>query len=218
MTRTDSLSAATMRKTKGFTFIEMMLALVIFAMLAMATQTVFRNVIDSKDTIEHTSAQLSDLQRAMILIEGDFHQIAQRKVRINGEAPADDYLRAEPFLLDSDENGIAFVRDGWTNPVLILPRSEMQAVGYRTKENVLERLYTNYVDADTSTEPRVQQLLEGVSKIELRYFIDDEWQEELPDDKWPALIKLILHTETFGEIERVFPLFAKTEGASEGSK
>lgn len=213
MTHSVASSPTTLRiksTNQGFTLIEMILALTIFAMLAMATYTVLNNTISSKEQIDSASAQLRDLQRAMMMIEGDFSQIVQRKIRINGEQPSDDYFRAEQYLLDSEELGIGFVRDGWTNPAMILPRSELQAVGYRVVEGGLERLYTNYVDADMNTEPRVQPLLKGVSKIEVRYWDDNEWQEEQPDDALPSLIKIILFTDSYGEIERVFPMIEKT--------
>ncbi len=199
------------KRQLGFTLIEMLLSLAIFAMIGMATYSVLNTTISSKDSIENQADQLKDMQRAMLILENDFQQITQRKIRLNGESPLDNFFIAEPYLLDSEELGFAFVRDGWTNPVMILPRSEMQAVGYRLKEGNLERLYFNYVDADSATEPRIQILIRGVTELSLSYYYEKEWQEELPDSGLPLLIKLIVVTETYKEIERVFSLVSLTE-------
>ena len=195
-------------KQKGFTLIELLLSLAIFGMLGMATYSVLNNTIKGKEVIESQSKNLVSLQRGMMFIENDFRQLAQRKVRVQGEEPADKFFIAEPYLFDSEELGFAFVRDGWTNPAMMLPRSEMQVVIYRLREQVLERLYFNYVDADVGTEPRVQPILTGVSELELSYAFDNasqiEWEEEIEDNKLPKLIKLRFVSEAFGQIERVF--------------
>ncbi len=196
---------------QGFTLIEMLLSLAIFAMLGVATYSVLNNTISNKEQIEAQSAQLTHLQRAMMFIENDFQQVVQRKIRLNGEPPIDKYFVAEPYLLDSEDIGFAFIRDGWINPVMILPRSELQAVGYRVVEGVLQRLYFNYVDSDRGEEPRIQDLIEGVSELKLQYFYDNEWQEDLPDDGLPLLVRLTFLTDAFGEIERVFAFIEETE-------
>ncbi|HAG38472.1 MAG TPA: type II secretion system protein GspJ, partial [Pseudoalteromonas sp.] len=38
----------------------------------------------------------------------------------------EQYLLAGRYILESQYDGIAFVRDGWVNPINLLPRSELQ--------------------------------------------------------------------------------------------
>lgn len=200
---------------RGFTLIELLLSLAIFGMLGMATYSVLNNTIAGKEAIQSQTKQLVELQRGMMFIENDFRQLAQRKVRIAGEEPTDQYFIAEPYLFDSEELGFAFVRDGWTNPAMMLPRSEMQVVIYRVRENVLERLYFNYVDADVGTEPRIQPILKGISELEISYVFDSandlEWEVEIEGKQLPKLIKLKFLSDTFGQVERVFEVVEKTE-------
>lgn len=197
----------------GFTLLEMLLSLMVFAMLGMATYTILNNTVNSHEAIKERNEQLTELQRAFIIIESDFVQLAQRKARVNGEEPLDKFFIAQEYLYDSEGIGFAFVRDGWTNPVMILPRSELQPVIYRLMEGRLERLYFNFVDPTFGAEPRVQPLLSDVESMSLAFFDGKDWQESLDDIDLPSLIKLEVESRVYGRIERIFPIINKTQVA-----
>lgn len=208
------------KRQQGFTLLEMLLALMIFAMLGVSTYTVLNNTIEGRDILRHQNEQLTQLQRVMTIIESDFYQLAQRHARLNGEEPSKQVLHVAEYMFDSEGVGFAFVRDGWTNPAMVLPRSELQPVAYRLVEGNLERLYFNFVDADTGTEPRVQPMMEGVEEMHLEFYVEQEWKKELPENGLPKLIKFTLVTETFGEITRLFPLIdlVKSQTQVSGTK
>ena len=203
-------SLQTGQRQCGFTLLEMLLALMVFAMLGIATSTVLSNTIQGHETLSHQNEQLTELQRTFTIIERDFYQLAQRYARLNGEEPNKQLLMASEYLFDSEGVGFGFVRDGWTNPAMVLPRSEMQPVAYRVFEETLQRLYFNFVDPDVGTEPRVQDLMQGIEGMELAFFIDNEWQTELPENELPFLVKLTLKSQTYGQIARTFPLIHAT--------
>jgi general secretion pathway protein J len=208
-------------KTKrGFTLLEVLVSLAIFAMLGVATYSVINTTVNGHETVINQNKQMTDLQRAFVIMENDFTQLAQRKVRINGEESDGSFFHASEYLFDSEAIGFTFVRDGWTNPVMVLPRSELQLVAYRLIENRLERLYFNFVDNEYGTEPKVQVLLNGVKELRLLYYVDGSWEEELEDEETkqlPVAIKLVLKTDTFGLIERSFLIIKTTkESTSNG--
>lgn len=194
----------------GFTLLEMLLALVVFAMLGMATYSVLSNTVSGHEAVKQQNDHLTELHRAMTIIDSDFAQLSQRQARIGGEAPSTKLFHAEEYLFDSEELGFAFVRDGWTNPAMVLPRSELQPVAYRIVEGELQRLYFNFVDPDTSTEPRVQPLMRGISEMVIQYKVEEQWQEDFEGNGLPKLIKLQFKSETFGLIERIFPIVSKS--------
>ena len=196
----------TMDRQQGFTLIEMLLSLAIFGMLGLATHSVLNSTMLARDAVVAQNDSLTSIQRAFTILESDFVQLAQRHARIDGEAPSEKLFHAEEYLFDSENIGFAFVKDGWTNPAMVLPRSEMQPVAYRLIEGNLQRLYFNFVDSDIGTEPRVQPMMEGIESITLDYFYDKEWKKELPENGLPKLIKFTLVTKTYGEISRTFPL------------
>lgn len=197
-------------KSEGFTLLEVLVALAVFAMLALATQRFFSATLTGHDYILEQERSLSQLQRAVTIMDGDFFQFSQRRMRLDGDEPLEQLFIAERYLFDSQDIGFAFVRDGWTNPGMLLPRSELQPVAYRLFENKLQRLYFNFVDMASGSEPRVQSLLSGVTEMKLEYYSKKRWLEELPEETLPKLVRVTLVTELFGDITRVFPLINQT--------
>jgi general secretion pathway protein J len=197
-------------KTQGFTLLEILAVLAIFSMLSVAMFSVVNTTVNAHGVVINQNKQLTDLQRAFTIIENDFTQLAQRKVRIDGEDSGDTFFHASDYLFESEAVGFAFVRDGWTNPAMVLARSELQLVAYRLIEKKLERLYFNFVDNEMGTEPRVQVLINGIEAMSLSYHVNGEWGDELPETGLPSAIKLKLETETFGEIERSFLIIRQT--------
>ncbi|GAA6205203.1 type II secretion system minor pseudopilin GspJ [Thalassotalea sp. SU-HH00458] len=192
------------QKSRGFTLIEVLLAIAIFAMISLASFSVFDGVIQSERFSNEKMQRLNDIQRAWLVIERDFLQIAARSMRIEGEAPLENFIHTEQGSFSTSDESIAFVRHGWTNPGLLIPRSDLQSVAYRINENVLERLHFNFVDAVTGEEPRVRKLIEQVTGIEIEYYYKNKWQNTLIKAQFPQAIKLIVETEDIGIIERKF--------------
>ena len=195
-----------LKRSAGFTFIEMLLAAAIFAFVGLASVAVLSSVTQSDELSQQASERLVQLQRTMLMLERDFMQISVRHVRLNGEAPAKHRLFGEKFLLDSEDHGVSFTRQGWRNPGMILPRSEIQTVAYRLQEGSLQRLFTLYPDAVTGTEPKIQNLYQGLSGFEIQYLQADEWQERWQDANFPAAVRVTLTDELLGSVQRVFIL------------
>lgn len=190
--------------SKGFTFIEMLLAAAIFAMLGLASVAILQSVTSSDTASSEAMLRLTQLQRTMLMLERDFMQISARHIRIDGEPAEKSRLWGEKYLLDSDDHGVSFSHQGWRNPAMILPRSEIQAVAYRLQEGQLQRLFTLYPDAVTGTEPKVQHLQDNLDGFEVHYLQDDEWKERWRDSELPLAIRVTLVHESVGKIERIF--------------
>ncbi len=199
-----------MQNNRGFTFIEMLLAVAIFALVGLASVAVLDSVTRSNEASRAATLRLQQLQRAMMLIERDFWQISQRQIRVNGEAPVAQTLAGAVNWIESDDDGISFSHAGWTNPGMVLARSEVQLVGYRLKERQLQRMYYLYPDAVTGTEPNVQPLLEDIDELKFRYLVkedgQEQWKEFWDQGNWPLAVKMTLKSPQLGVIERVFGL------------
>lgn len=199
-----------MNNNRGFTFIEMLLAVAIFALVGLASVEVLDSVTRSDQASRDATLRLQQLQRAMMLMERDFWQISSRQIRVNGEAPVAQTLAGAVNWIESDDDGISFSHAGWTNPGMVLARSEVQLVGYRLKERQLQRLYYLYPDAVTGTEPNVQLLLNDVDELKFRYLVredgQEQWKEFWDQPAWPLAVKLSFKSPTLGTIERVFSL------------
>lgn len=200
------LNIATARNCRGFTFIEMLLAAAIFALVGLASVAVLQTVSRTDELSRDSSERLTQLQHSMLMLERDFMQISVRHVRLDGEAAQKNRLFGEKFLLDSEDHGVSFTRQGWRNPGMILPRSEIQTVAYRLQDGTLQRLFTLYPDAVTGTEPKVQLLLSGLSGFELHYLQGEEWLERWQDANFPAAVRITLTDEHLGKMERILML------------
>lgn len=200
---------------RGFTLIEILIAMAIFTLIGLASTGLLTTVIDSNDISEERFAKLQLLQRAMITIERDLQQAVPRAIRYNGEKQ--DMVMAGGKLDGSDDDGIGFVRGGWHNPQLMLPRSTLQYVAYRLNENRLERLYSNYVDNVIGYEPKVRVLLEDIESLNIEFIAtssnesldEDEdlsWNESYKGTALPRAVAIEFVSKDFGKIRREFTL------------
>ncbi|MFT4806947.1 MAG: general secretion pathway protein J [Paraglaciecola sp.] len=198
--------------TSGFTLIEILVAMAIFTIIGLASTGVLTSVINSDQLSSERFAKLEELQRAMLTIERDLLQIVPRAVRINGE-PVSAVITGGEDIFDSDADGLGFVRLGWHNPQMLLPRSSLQAVGYRIQEEQLQRLFGNYVDNVIGYEPKVKVLLSDIEDFKVSFLTEieqleepEEWKDTYSNTTLPIAISITIISRTFGEIRREFML------------
>lgn len=191
-------------KIQGFTLLEVLIAIAIFSVISMASFSIFQTVLNSDTATQERTDRINELQRGFLIIERDMLQIARRSVRLNGEAPLEGFLHTNNESFSSNEQAIAFVRHGWTNPGLLLPRSDMQSVAYQLNENVLERLHFNFVDAVLGEEPKIRPLISKVEKLDFEFYDGKKWQKTLQENTLPIAIAIELDTSDYGIIRRQF--------------
>lgn len=198
---------------RGFTLLEILIAMAIFTIIGLASTKVLTSVIDSDKLSSERFAQLELLQRTMLVMERDILQALPRAPRAQNDENK-QVLTGGENLFDSEADGIGFVRGGWHNPQLILPRSTLQAVAYRLQENKLQRLYGNYVDNVIGFEPKVKTLLQDVDDFQIKYLLPGEddaddienWQESYTGLILPQAIMIEISSAHFGLIRRQFLL------------
>ncbi|WP_440054325.1 type II secretion system minor pseudopilin GspJ [Pseudoalteromonas sp. T1lg65] len=190
---------------QGFTLIEVLLALTILSVVVMATHQILESTLNAQQASEETIAEMEQFQTAFRLMDQDFSQMTKREVRNEAGDFSPTYIIHGRYELESQYDGIAFVRDGWTNPISLLPRSELQAVGYRVREEKLERLYRVYVDQLDGTEPRAQVLFDDVEDLTFE-FLDDKlkWKKEWQVKALPRAIAVTIQRTDAEPLRRVF--------------
>jgi general secretion pathway protein J len=201
-------------KQRGFTLIEILIAMAIFTLIGLASTGLLTTVIDSNDLSSERFEKLQQLQRAMVIIERDIQQAVPRPVRAEGETQK--VVMAGGEVGDSDGDGIGFVRGGWHNPQLMLPRSTLQYVAYRLDEDRLERVYSNYVDNVIGYEPKTRTLLENIESFTVEFISaesssdDDDlsWSESYQGEVLPMAVAIEFVSKDFGLIRREFALTA----------
>ncbi len=187
---------------RGFTLVEMLLALAILAALSVAAIGVLQNVIRADTLTKEKAQQIQALQQTFSQMAADFNQIVPRRGRND-----DALFSAGRFLLGSDDWAIAFSRSGWPNPMGILPRSEIQSVSYRLRQQQLERLSYDQQDPLTGSRPTTWVLQRDVEAFRLRFYASGRWQ-----DRWesaqnlPQALEVTLTLKGYGDVTRLFLL------------
>ena len=162
-----------MRKTLGFTLVEILVALLVFSVVALLSARLLSQSIDNQSNLQDRGQRLAEIHRAMRVIQRDILQLSRRKIR---DAQGEEL----PALIVSDQGVIEFSRVGWRNP-LRQPRSEVQRVGYRWQDEKIIRGYWLTLDRSYDAEPAYQTLLEDVETIE--FFAVDQLGNE--HKQWP---------------------------------
>ena len=191
-------------RSKGFTLLEVLIAIAIFSLISLSSFTIFDSVLQGDATAKKSSERQNELQRAFLIIERDITQIARRSIRLDGEAPFGKFIQSSDDNFASEEQAIAFVRSGWTNPGLLLPRSDMQPVAYRVVEETLQRLHFNFVDSVVGEAPKVRPLIRDVTALAFEYYDGKKWQETWPGKTLPQAIAIEVTTKDYGVIRRQF--------------
>ncbi|WP_076920455.1 type II secretion system minor pseudopilin GspJ [Pseudoalteromonas sp. SK18] len=192
-------------KQRGFTLLEVMVALGVLAFVIMATHQILDTTTRAKEASDEKIAELNGLQTAFRLMDQDFSQMTKRQVRNEAGDFQEGYLLTGRYILESQLDGIAFVRDGWMNPINLLPRSELQAVGYRVIDDNLERVYRIYVDQLDNMEPLSQVVLADVEELKFEFLDGNgEWQENWQIKALPKAVAVTLKQMDAEPIRRVF--------------
>lgn len=198
------LSAIRLARQSGFTLIEILIAIAIFALIGLASHQVLYSVLTSDEVSQQASQRIKQVQRSYQLIQTDIMQIAQRSVRVGGEEPSKQLLLAGDGVIDSEEHGIAFTRLGWRNPAQMFPRGTVQAVGYRLVENNLERLHYLYPDQESGIEPQVTVLLRDVEGLKFEFYREKKWQKNWQQPTIPQGVAVIIKLKSYGELRWQF--------------
>lgn len=184
-----------MKRADGFTLVETLIALAVFAIIAGASTGILSTALKSGDANAATSRSMAKLSFARSIMRDDFLQIVPRPVR-------------DPFgrqTQSSFEGG--FVRDritiarlarrGRVNPGGRQPRGGVQHVQYLFDDNKIIRRTYPVIDPTPDTEPYDQILFDDVEGVTVRFLINGQWQSVFeasnsPTADLPSAISLFI--------------------------
>lgn len=197
-----------MRWARGFTLIEVLVAVAIFGILAAFAYGTLSRTLTSAEVLTAQMERLEAVQRTVRYLSEDFQQLAPRPVR---EQLGDVVGAALSTDFESDY-AIELTRGGWSNPAG-LPRGTLQRVAYRLEEDRLIRYHWTVLDRTLSNEPLARQLLDGVESMAFRFMQENgEWTEEWPPAdrpgplgfrQRPRAVEIVLTTRSEGTLSRL---------------
>ncbi len=193
-----------MRNSRGFTLLELLVALGIFGLVAAMAYGGLQTVLNAREQTTRQLERLAGLERAMLFLGRDLIQIVDRPIR-------DELGDARPALIggEAHNNSLELTRSGWANPAEAR-RSTLQRVGWELKEESLFRSAWGVLDRAHDSEPYSVPMLRGVQDFTIRFLsAQREWTDSWPspEENAPALplaISVSLELEDWGTVERLW--------------
>ncbi|MFC4159565.1 type II secretion system minor pseudopilin GspJ [Chitinimonas lacunae] len=159
------------RRNRGFTLIELLVAMAVFSVLAVVAYKGVERMALTKQALDADNRRWRELTLVMGRFEEDIGQVANRHWRDEGGLTQPP-LRGAAGGVDANGAQLELVRfDG----------GKLVHLGYRLRQGRLEMLLWDSLDLAPRTEPQVLKLLDGVERMDLRFF-DDRGQWQL---SWP---------------------------------
>lgn len=152
-----------MKSIRGFTLLEIMVALAVFAVLSVMAISIFSTILSNRDHINNRLAELGQLQMAIVMLERDVNQIIDRPI-IGSFGNAEHALQA-------DGSTITFTRAGFINPMGAMQRSTLQRVSYHLSGKNLVRTTWDVLDQAPNSKGSERIILPNVSQLSFQ-FID----------------------------------------------
>lgn len=188
---------------RGFTLIEILVALVVFAAMAAITWGALGQIARARAALATEQERFAAIVRSMGDLERDLRQAISRPVRGN-------YGELQPALLGSGDR-IELSRLGYANP-LAEPRSNIERVLFAIDDKRLRRGRYAVLDRAAGSVPQWSDLADRVSAWRLRYLDSDgNWSDQWPPreaaaEALPRAVEFRLVLEDFGELRRVVAL------------
>lgn len=191
-------------KQRGFTLLEILVAVFIIGIIAIIMVRGLQIVITTKDSLERNDTQLQQIQLTMNYVAGDMGNLINRSVRLsNGETQP-------PLMLHDDATQtLEFTRGGVSNP-LGEQRSTVQHAAYLLKNNQLLRDSWSVLDQVATSKPQQRVLLKHVTSLKWQFLGSDNryytsWPATSANQQpLPKAVKISLTIDKKGAITRLF--------------
>ena len=191
----------------GFTLIEVLVAMAIFAVLSALAYMTLGQTLSNSEMLTERMDRLQAVQRTMSLLSTELLQAAPRSIR-------GDLGDTQPALISNF--GAAFAlqltHNGWPNSAGV-PRSTQQRTAYRIEDDELVRYHWNVLDRTANNIAVATVLLDNIESLTFRFLQQNgEWTEQWPPTSGqpssdtnllPRAVTIVLVLPDEGELTRV---------------
>ena len=191
------------KHSHGFTLVEALLALAIFAVIAVLSYRATASMSEGEAQLSAEAQRWRTLESLFTRFEADIRQAIPRGARTGPQ-------REAPWIGTTFDGhaALAFTRAG--SEFVIEPNASGQRLGYRLNGSTLELAYWPAIDHEATAKPTIYPLVGGVAGFDLEYLTRaGRWRNRWPllgEDDLPRAVKLALTLEDGSRIDRLFTL------------
>lgn len=174
-----------MKGERGFTLVEMLVALSIFAVIAAMGVSLLRSSVDTQDAVQARLQGMSGINRVRAVMANDLAQAVQRSTRGQAGEPVPAFV--------GSSNGFAFVHAG-AGSLDGSPRPNVERVGYALTGGEWRRATQPMLDGTALSDG--DRLIGDVTAAAVRYRdAQGNWSESWnsdPGDRLPRAVEVRL--------------------------
>ncbi len=180
------------RLNRGFTLVELLVALVVLSLLSVAGYRALDALLNTREHIAAETRKWQHLEFFFSRMEQDVAQAVHRSIRDQGGILEPEWI-GRPVVVADNEPQLEFTRAGipGQGEEMVLP----QRIGYRLQQGSIMLLRWPFLDQAPHTEPVRYPLLDGVREFRLRYMeANGNWLDQWPPGA-PGLLPTGLEVE-----------------------
>jgi general secretion pathway protein J len=191
---------------KGFTLIEILIALTIFAIIATITSSSLYYAFNIRARVNAQAERLNSLQMAVSIIQQDTIQTVERGIRGNE-------MRLFPAFIGQNAY-LELTRDGAINPNSLEKRSTLKRIALVCQEGKLLHRTWDSLDPVDRNKYEDKLLLDDLTQCQFNYLnrnlqVLSEWREQAVDqnqkkEPLPKAIQMKITIKAWGDMDMLF--------------
>ncbi|KTD50692.1 GspJ family T2SS minor pseudopilin variant LspJ [Legionella quateirensis] len=195
-----------MKKYAGFTLIEILIALTVFAILATITSSTLYYAFNARTRVNEQAERLNSLQLAISIIQQDTTQTLERPIRGNE-------MRLFPGFVGQAQY-LELTRDGVINPKSSEKRSSLKRVALVCQDGKLIRRTWSSLDPLDRNVYKDKELITNLNDCYFSYLnqnlqVLSEWREQAlgqnqRKEPLPKAIQINLKLKDWGKLNLLF--------------
>jgi general secretion pathway protein J len=195
-----------MSRRSGFTLVELLVALAIFAIVAGFAYRSLDSMLQTRVALEHESRKWRDVALFVGRLERDLAAVLPSRTAL---APEGTILMPVSSLVQStsSDTGLSLSRSG--SPLQENSLAAPQRVAYRLRNNAVERMTWSGIDAAPRDEPVATPILQNVTSLTFRFLdAQGEWRTTwgLPGSGQPLVLAAVEITAELASGEKIVRL------------